>query len=115
MKPGVRGSSLTPLLSLAFFLIGWHLLATHLIAELPTPLDTAQTFLLLVTRGEPVPGRTLQAHTFASLTRVLVGAGIGFSLAIPLGMVMGRSGHWERFLSPMVEILRPIGPASAKG
>lgn len=115
MKPGVRGSGFAPLLSLVFFLIGWHFLATHLIAELPTLLDTAQTFLLLVTKGEPVPGRTLQAHTFASLTRVLVGAGIGFSLAIPLGMVMGRSVHWERFLSPMVEILRPIGPASAKG
>lgn len=110
MKPGVRRSSFAPLLSLAFFLIGWHFLATYLVAELPTPLDTTQTFLLLVTRGEPVLGRTLQAHTFASLTRVLVGAGIGFSLAIPLGILMGRSGHWERFLSPMVEILRPIAP-----
>ncbi len=106
----MRGSSFIPLISFAAFLVGWHLLATYLVAELPTPIVTGQTFLSLVTRGEPVLGRTLQTHTWASLLRVLLGAGIAFSLAIPLGILMGCSPRWEQFLNPMVEALRPIAP-----
>jgi len=35
MKPGVRRSSLTSLLSSVFFLIGWHLLATYRLFDNP--------------------------------------------------------------------------------
>lgn len=110
MRPSVRGSSFIPLVSLALFLVGWHFLATYLVVELPTPMETAQTLVILVTTGEPILGRTLQTHTLASLMRVVLGAGIAFSLAIPLGILMGCSQHWERFLNPMVEGLRPIAP-----
>jgi len=46
----------------------------------------------------------------ASLTRVLLGFGIGAGLALPLGLIMGASRLVHDLLNPLVQILRPIPP-----
>jgi len=101
------------LLSIFVFLLAWHL-ATYLLKGLPAPLETFQTFVKLIAKGaegEPgLVGWTLQEHTLASIIRVLEGAGVGFAVALPLGILMGWSKYFEKFAGTMIEILRPIPP-----
>ena len=46
----------------------------------------------------------------ASLSRVLVGFGIGFGLAVPLGLLMGMNKRIYEFFDPTIQLLRPIPP-----
>jgi NitT/TauT family transport system permease protein len=69
------------------------------------PFDPARGgYLRWLFSGE-MPGDML-----ASLTRVLVGFGIGTALAIPLGLLLGTSRIAYRLGHPLLEILRPIPP-----
>ena len=47
-------------------------------------------------------------HAAISLGRMVISIGIACALAIPLGLAMGLSPRFERFLDPTVEVLRPI-------
>ena len=95
--------------SLVAFLGLWELLGM-LVEELPTPLETAETFIQLITVGEPILGRTLQEHTLASIMVVLKGSLMGFALAIPLGVLIGWSRTAEELLQQITELFRPIPP-----
>jgi len=106
---GPRRSRVLRALSLVLFLALWELLGIF-VRELPTPLETATTFVQLITVGEPILGRTLQEHTFASILVVLKGSLIGFALAIPLGVLIGWSRLAEDVLEQIVELFRPIPP-----
>lgn len=48
------------------------------------------------------------AHTGVTMLRVLVGLGISFAIAIPVGMLMGTSSTAQRMLSPLLSVLMPI-------
>lgn len=53
---------------------------------------------------------SLKEHTFASLRRVLIGFGLGASLAIPIGFLMGWY-RWARgMLEPWVQFFRTVPP-----
>lgn len=106
---GSRRSRVLRALSLVLFLVLWELLGIF-VRELPTPLETATTFVQLITVGEPILGRTLQEHTLASILVVLKGSLIGFALAIPLGVLIGWSRLAEDVLEQIVELFRPIPP-----
>lgn len=110
MKKKDLGGLAVRLLSVFVFLIAWHILAVALLKGLPAPLETFQTFVKLIAEGEPGLGWTLQEHTFASVVRVLEGSGIGFAVALPLGILMGWSRHFEKFAGTIIEMLRPIPP-----
>ena len=73
-------------------------------AVLPSPAETAHAFVQLTASG------TLPADTWASLRRVLIAWVISALIAIPLGLWQGTSPRLERFLDPVVELLRPISP-----
>lgn len=51
---------------------------------------------------------TLWAHLLASALRVLQGFGLAVIVAIPLGVLMGRSRLLFRMLEPTVNLVRPI-------
>lgn len=66
----------------------------------------------LETIGEALLGMTLDGslfvHTAFTMARVLAGLGLAAIVGIPLGLLMGRYRHIERFLNPLLSVLMPI-------
>ena len=52
--------------------------------------------------------RTLHVHLLASLSRVYGGFAIAASLAVPLGLLIGRISIVRRLVDPTLQVLRPI-------
>lgn len=70
--------------------------------RMPLPSRVAGEAVLLVASGD------LPASLTQSLGRVFAGFAIASLIAIPLGLLMGRSRPVERNLDPLVESFRPI-------
>lgn len=77
-----------------------------IVAVMPAqPFDpAASSYLAWLASGEFVH------DALASLSRVVVGFGIGFVLAVPLGLMMGSNPTIYELFNPLVQILRPIPP-----
>jgi ABC-type nitrate/sulfonate/bicarbonate transport system permease component len=73
-------------------------------ALLPPPLLTAETLVEMVLSGE------IFMHAGISLGRVLSSWLLSATIAIPLGLAMGRFRPFEKVLDPVVELFRPISP-----
>ncbi len=71
---------------------------------LPSPLAVVETLVSLVATGK------LWRDTGSSVGRIFLSWGLAAAVAIPLGIVMGRSERLERFVRPFVELFRPISP-----
>lgn len=108
--PGKNGNSafhrlVLPLLVPALALVFWQALSGlgYLRPSiLPSPLAVAKTLAALVASGE------LSANLGISLFRVLQGFGIGTVLGALLGLAMGLSPFFNRSLSLITGLLRPI-------
>ena len=74
------------------------------VAILPSPWLTAETFATMVLSGE------LFVHIGASVRRVISAWLLAASVAIPLGLAMGRIRTIERRIDPFIELFRPISP-----
>ncbi|ROO58706.1 NitT/TauT family transport system permease protein [Micromonospora sp. Llam0] len=89
-------------------LIFWELVVRgDLVANLPGPVEVFTQF------GELLGGRLafdapLGEHIWQSARRVLTGFGIACLIAVPLGVLMGRSPRLSSLLDPTVNLLRPI-------
>jgi len=70
----------------------------------PTPAQVVTGTLELVEDG------TLWEHIGASLMRVAMGFALAVTVAVPLGLWMGRVEGAFRTLNPVFQILRPISP-----
>ncbi len=69
------------------------------------PRDPAtQSYLAWALSGE------LLQDALGSLTRVVLGFGLGLVLALPLGLLMGAMPALRAFANPLIQILRPIPP-----
>ena len=77
--------------------------------RLPSPVNIILGFTELLTQGLP-PGYTLTGHCIASLKRVLSGVAIAIVTALPLGIAMGYWTRARNYLTPFVEMIRPIPP-----
>ena len=71
-------------------------------AILPSPWLTAQTFAGLVGSGE------IFLHAGMSVMRVVTAWILAATVAIPLGVLMGRYRPFEQVIDPVVELFRPI-------
>ncbi|HTR44135.1 MAG TPA: ABC transporter permease [Thermodesulfovibrionales bacterium] len=90
----------------------WQLLSSVGILpenRLPSPLQIVHGLAELLSHGLP-PGFGLIGHCFASLKRVLCGVAAATITALPFGIVMGYSARMRDYLTPFVELLRPIPP-----
>ncbi|WP_202318826.1 ABC transporter permease [Archaeoglobus neptunius] len=94
--------------SAALLILIWY--GISLFTELPYPHDVAETFFYLLIHPEPVLGKTLIEHAFASLLRVVLASSIAFSIAVPLGIITGWNRNAGELLIPAIEALRPIPP-----
>ena len=107
MNPRLLAPRLHPFpLAALTILVVWALLSRMMgnVTLLPSPLTVIQTF------GELAASGAILVHTGASVGRIFLAWSLAAMLAIPLGIVMGRSARVERFLRPFVELFRPISP-----
>lgn len=99
-------------------LIGWQLGVQHAwtlpfdikMAFLPTPGEVAlrgADFAFGGIYDDSFSG-TLWGHLGASALRVVQGFGLAVVVAVPLGVLMGRSKLLFRMLEPTVNLIRPI-------
>jgi len=95
------------LFSIFFILVIWSLLTKF---NIPGPIETIKSFFTLLFFREPVMNATLIEHSGASLLRVLIGAIIASSFAIPFGILIGWYKKLNIFSETIIELLRPIPP-----
>jgi NitT/TauT family transport system permease protein len=103
-----------PLLAIIFpalVLLFWHL-ATYgrKYSLIPPPIDVARALYDLAFGGlyDDAYSQTLHIHLLASLSRVYGGFAIAATLAVPLGLMIGRLSIMRRLFDPTLQVLRPI-------
>jgi sulfonate transport system permease protein len=85
--------------------LGWEAIVRAGLATgrlMPPPSRLFMTAAALIRTGE------LQMHTLATLTRVLIGFGIGGGLGTVVGMLTGANSLARRLLDPSIQGLRSV-------
>ena len=98
-------TSFIPLGSVALGLIIYELVATSGIfaaALMPNVQIIFSTLCSTIADGSIVN------HAGATLSRVLLGWFSAIAIALPLGVMMARQSHIEKFFMPLVSVLMPI-------
>ncbi len=115
MKKKLDPRIAVPVLGLAglgSWVLAWHLVTAQFqwIAPLtlPSPGLVVKTIVRLA--NENYNGTLLAENVWASLKVVLIGWALGVCVGVPVGVVMGWNHKVREYLSPIVEILRPIPP-----
>jgi NitT/TauT family transport system permease protein len=89
---------------------GWTLPFDIRMSQVPAPLEVGRRLADIGFGGiinDPFSAQ-LAKHTWASTIRVLSGFGLAAAVAIPLGVLMGRSKLLSSLLDPTVNLVRPI-------
>ena len=77
--------------------------------RVPSPLQIIIATKHLFIDGLP-SGKILVLHCAYSMHRVISGFLLGVAVAVPLGLLIGRSKYIRELLSPVIELLRPVPP-----
>ena len=103
----MRLGGLVGLVPLLGFLLLWQIaVAAHLYPPvlLPPPAKVAAAFALY--------GPSIAANTLASVTRVLIGIGLAFCVAVPSGLLIGRYPVLDRLCDWSIQTFRSVPPIS---
>ncbi len=96
-------------LSILIFLLAWELIARagfiH-ISLFPPPSRVAMAFAEMARSGE------LLRDIRASIWRAVVGFAIGSAAGIAAGLVTGRVKWVDGYLSPLIQLFRPLPPVA---
>ena len=105
-----RGMAIiAPVVSIAIFILLWGLVSLNVSADfLPSPLAVLKEGIRLF--HAKISGTSLIGHIGWSLSRVLIAFGLAIVLGLPIGLYMGWSRVFEKIVSPIFEVLRPIPP-----
>lgn len=74
----------------------------------PSPLSVWRAFLEIQQTG--YQGHTLFEHLASSFYRIVIGLGLAFVTAVPLGLLMGMSSKIRAIFDPLIEFYRPLPP-----
>ena len=101
-----------PLVGIALAGLAWWV-ASHQVADLPSPLETWEESKLYIMepwakRGEMDQG--IGRLAYYSLLRVARGFLLGIAIGTPLGFLLGMSVTAHRMFDPVIQVLRPISP-----
>lgn len=100
---------LLPASALSFFAL-WQLAVLIIRSPyLPGPAVVSRA-LVEALSGRDFLGFTMAQHVFSSLTRILYGYLLAVAIAVPLGLLAGWIRPLEAFVSPWIEMTRPIPP-----
>ena len=59
---------------------------------------------------DPLAGKSLFGHIWASTQRILIGFAIGAALATPLGLLMALNRHISAVVKPLFDLIKPMPP-----
>ena len=96
--------------AIAFF-GAWTLLAVSGLVQprfLPTPMAVFETFVDLTQK--PFVGYTLQQHLLSSFGRFGMGFGLAVAIGVPLGLLMGWFRWLDAIVTPVFDALRFVAP-----
>jgi len=93
------------------FIVAWWVLAEIMDKiYLPPPPEVVDALIRSFSETTVRDPKTMWDHVSASLERVAWGFVIAMALALPIGYAAGYYRTVDQFVSPTVEILRPIPP-----
>jgi NitT/TauT family transport system permease protein len=89
----------------------WHVAVVQgWMTIIPVPFDVSLEIWDFAVGGlyDGAQSGTLLVHAWASTSRVLTGFGFAAVVAVPLGVLMGRSRMLSALLGPTVNLMRPV-------
>jgi len=94
---------------LAFFLV-WEWAATARIfsSGLPRPYEVVLQLWRMM--FDPLAGKSLLGHAWASTQRILIGFIIASLVAVPLGLMMALNRYVNAIVKPLFDLLKPMPP-----
>ena len=97
---------------MAVFLGIWYLVAILRIfgAFMPRPMEVVKYLGIMMV--DPLAGKTLPLHLWASLQRVFIGFLISVLIGVPLGLLMALNRHVHSIVKPVFDLLKPMPPIS---
>jgi len=107
-NPGVR-LALGAILP-ALGLLGWHLASLRARAVIPSIQDVVDVLLHPRRLPANLDSGSLLHNTLVSMVRVLAGFVLATAVAVPVGVLTGRSRTVRAVVSPLTEAARPISP-----
>ncbi len=99
-------------MSLALFLLCWHLLTKYRVTVYIRFVNVPSPEMVFDSLMRAARDTKFLSHVFLSCRRIFIGFAIAATIAVPLGLVMGRFRLVREFVFPVSEVLRPI-PAIA--
>ena len=96
--------------SLAAFFLIWDYVAVSRIlgSAMARPYEVAVQLNTMMT--DPLAGKSLFGHIWASTQRILIGFAIGAALATPLGLLMALNRHISAVVKPLFDLIKPMPP-----
>ncbi|HOO96740.1 MAG TPA: ABC transporter permease [Caldisericia bacterium] len=96
----------------AILFLVWELAAVRLGSNTLLP-RVGDVFEVLANPTRDLLGQgSLLYHVYISTIRVLMGFVLGALVAVPLGMAMGLSERLRNFVTPFIELMRPLCPVA---
>ena len=94
--------------SLIIFFLVWDSAARMFASGLPRPHNVVlQLWLMLF---DPLAGKSLLGHVWASTQRILIGFTIASLVAVPLGLMMALNRYVNAIVKPLFDLLKPMPP-----
>lgn len=99
-------------ISLLCFLLVWDLVSILQFFGkfMPRPQEVVKHLGVMMV--DPLAGRTLPFHLWASLQRVFIGFLIAVLIGVPLGLLMALSRPIHNLVKPVFDLLKPMPPIS---
>jgi ABC-type nitrate/sulfonate/bicarbonate transport system permease component len=95
--------------TLIFFLV-WDLAAVARVfsSGLPRPYEVVLQLWRMM--FDPLAGKSLLGHVWASTQRILIGFTIASLVAVPLGLMMALNRYVNAVVKPLFDLLKPMPP-----
>jgi ABC-type nitrate/sulfonate/bicarbonate transport system permease component len=95
--------------TLAFFLV-WDLAAVARVfsSGLPRPYEVVLQLWRMM--FDPLAGKSLLGHIWASTQQILIGFTIASLVAVPLGLMMALNRYVNAIVKPLFDLLKPMPP-----
>lgn len=94
-----------------FVMVWWIVSLLANSVAIPTPWETFQEFVRLLSEGDVTNyGTSVWNYVGSSMLTFLEGFAVAFIIAVPLGLLLGYSKDLRELTAPAIEVLRPIAP-----
>ena len=96
--------------SLGAFFAAWDIAARAGIfgSGLPRPSEVLKQLGHMF--SDPLAGKSLLGHVWASTQRILIGFALASFVAVPLGLLMALNRYINAFVKPLFDLLKPMPP-----